>query len=129
METTQATLFRFERWSEYWCLLLNQGKFKDAFFSVDPHQANLQPHLLLFNFRLRFYPTPTFLWVTFDRTFSLSKHVSLLKAKFSFVSRPYAASLLPQGAPLKSFSLFYMKVFFGPFSLMHHPDVSLPSAY
>ena len=32
--------------------------------------------------RLRFNPTPTFLGVTFDRTLSFSKHVSLLKAKF-----------------------------------------------
>ena len=50
--------------------------------SVDPHQANLQPNLLLLGSRLRFNPTPTFLGVTFDCTFSFSKHVSLLKAKF-----------------------------------------------
>ena len=48
---------------------------------MDPHQANLQLHLLLFNSRLRFNPTPTFLGVTFDRTLSFSEHVSLLKAK------------------------------------------------
>ena len=52
------------------------------FFSVDPHQANLQPNLLLLGSRLRFNPTPTFLGVTFDRTLSFSKHVSLPKAKF-----------------------------------------------
>ena len=51
---------------------------------MDPHQANLQPNLLLLGSRLRFNPTPTFLGVTFDRTLSFSKHVSLssLKAKF-----------------------------------------------
>ena len=49
---------------------------------MDPNQPNLQPHLLLFNSRLRFNPTPTFLGVTFDRTLSLSKHVFSLKAKF-----------------------------------------------
>ena len=49
---------------------------------MDPHQANLQPNLLLLGFRLRFNPTPTFLGVTFDRTLSFSKHVSSLKAKF-----------------------------------------------
>ena len=49
---------------------------------MDPHQANLQPNLLLLNFRLRFNPTPTFLGVTFNRTFSFTKHVSSLKAKF-----------------------------------------------
>ena len=49
---------------------------------MDPHQANLQPNLLLLGSRLRFNPTPTFLGVTFDHTLSFSKHVSSLKAKF-----------------------------------------------
>ena len=49
---------------------------------MDPHQANLQPGLLLLGSRLRFNPTPTFLGVTFDRTHSFSKHVTSLKAKF-----------------------------------------------
>ena len=49
---------------------------------MDPHQANLQPNLLLLNSRLRFNPTPTFYGVIFDRTLSFSKHVSSLKAKF-----------------------------------------------
>ena len=49
---------------------------------MDPHQANLQPNLLLLCSRLHFNPTPTFLGVTFDRTVSFSKHVSSLKAKF-----------------------------------------------
>ena len=49
---------------------------------MDPHQANLQPNLLLLGSHLRFNPTPTFLGVIFDRTLSLSKHVSSLKAKF-----------------------------------------------
>ena len=47
-----------------------------------PHQANLQPNFLLLGSRLHFNPTPTFLGVTFDRTLSFTKHVSLLKAKF-----------------------------------------------
>ena len=82
VEATQGALFRLERWSEYWCLPLNPSKCKASFFSVDPHQANLQPNLLLLGSRLRFNPTPTFLGVTFDRTLSFSKHVSSLKAKF-----------------------------------------------
>ena len=49
---------------------------------MDPHQANLQPHLLLLGSRLRFNPTPTFPGVTFDRVLSFSKDVSSLKAKF-----------------------------------------------
>ena len=81
VEATQGALFRLERWSEYWCLPLNPSKCEASFFSVDPHQANLQPNLLLCS-RLRFNPTPTFLGVTFDRTLSFSKHVSSLKAKF-----------------------------------------------
>ena len=82
MEATQGALFRLERWSEYWCLPLNPSKCEASFFSVDPHQANLQPNLLLLGSRLRFNPTPTFLGVTFDRTLSFSTHVSSLKAKF-----------------------------------------------
>ena len=82
VEATQGALFRLERWSEYWCLPLIPSKCEASFFSVDPHQANLQPNLLLLGSRLRFNPTPTFLGVTFDRTLSFSKHVSSLKAKF-----------------------------------------------
>ena len=41
---------------------------------------------------------------------------------FSLASRPYAVSLLPHGAPLRSPSLFYIKSFFGLFSNMLHPD-------
>ena len=63
---------------EYWCLPLNPSKCEVSFFLVDPHQAKL--YLLVS--RLRFNPTLTFLWVTFDRTLSFSRHVSSLKAKF-----------------------------------------------
>ena len=82
MEPTQGALFRLECWSKYWCLSLNPSKCEASFFSVDPHQANLQPNLLLLGSHLRFNPTPTFLGVTFDRTLSFSKHVSLVRTKF-----------------------------------------------
>ena len=82
VEATQEALFRLERWSEYWCLPLNPSKCEASFSSVDPHQANLQPNLLLLGSRLRFNPTPIFLGVTIDRTLSFTKHVSSLKAKF-----------------------------------------------
>ena len=82
VEATQGALFRLERCSEYWCLPLNPRKCEASFFSVDPHQANLQPNLLLLGSRHRFNPTSTFLGVTFDRSLSFSKHVSSLKAKF-----------------------------------------------
>ena len=82
VEATQGALFRLERWSEYWCLPLNPNECEASFFSVDPHQANLQSNLLLLGSRLRFNPALNFLGVTFDRTRSFSKHVSSLKAKF-----------------------------------------------
>ena len=82
VEATQGALFRLERWSEYWCLPLNPSKCEASFFSVDPHQANIQPNLLLLGTRHRANPTPIFLEVTFDRTLSFSKYVSSLKAKF-----------------------------------------------
>ena len=75
VEATQAALFRLARWPEYWCFSLNPSKC-EASFSVDPHQANLQPNLLSLGSRLRFNPTPTFLGVTFDRTLSFSFHLS-----------------------------------------------------
>ena len=82
LEAIQRALFRLECWSEYWCLPLNPSKCEASFFSVGPHQANLQPNLLLLGSRLRFNPTPTFLGVTFDRTLFFTEHVSSLKAKF-----------------------------------------------
>ena len=121
VEATQGALFRLERWSEYWFLPLNPSKCEASFFSVDPHQANLQPNLLLLGSRLRFNPIPTFLGVTFDRTLSFSKQVSSLKAKFFHVSRPYTVSLLPHGALLRNHSLFCINLFFGPVSLTLHP--------
>ena len=114
--------FNWECWSEYWCLPLNLSKCEASFFSVDAHQANLQPNLLLLGSHLRFNPTPTFLGATFNRTLSFSKHVSSLKAKFFHVSRPYTVSLFLHGGPLRSLSLFCTNLFFGPFSPTLHPD-------
>ena len=54
----------------------------EASFSVNPHQANLQPNVFFFNSLPCFNPALTFLGVTFDCTLSFSKHVSSLKAKF-----------------------------------------------
>ena len=82
VEATQGALFRLERWSEHWCLPLNPSKCEAPLLSVYPHQANLQPNPLLLGSLFRFNPTPTFLGVTFDRTFCFFKHVSSLKAKF-----------------------------------------------
>ena len=115
METTQGALFRLERWSEYWCLPLNPRKCEASFFSVDPHQANLQPNLLLLGSHLRFNPTLTFLGVTFDRTLSFSKHVSSLKAKFfSRLKALHCISASTWGPSKESPSLLY-KSFLRPF--------------
>ena len=117
VETTQRALFRLERWSEYWCLPLNPSKCEVSFFSVDPHQANL----LLLGSRLRFNPTPTFLGVTFDRTLSFSKHVSLLKAKFFPRLKALRCISAYPWVPSKEFlSLFCTNLFFSPFSLTLH---------
>ena len=85
LEATQGALIQLEHWSEYWCLPLSPRKFETS-FSVNLHQANLQPNLLLFNSLFHFNPTPTFLGfsflVTFDHTLFFSKHISLLNVKF-----------------------------------------------
>ena len=117
VEATQGALFRLKRWSEYWCLLLNHSKCEAFFFSVDPHQANLQPSLFLGS-RLHFNPTPTFLGITFDRTLSFSKDVSSLKAKFFPCLKAFRCISASSWGP----SLFCIKLFFSPFSLTLHPD-------
>ena len=50
-------------------------------------------------------------------------------SSFCYVSRPYAVSLLPHGAPLRSSSFFCIKLVFGPFSHMLHPDGLLLKRY
>ena len=60
VEATQGALFRLECWSEYWCLPFNPSKC-EASFSVDPHQANLQPNILLLGSCLHFNPIQLFL--------------------------------------------------------------------
>ena len=124
MKATQGALIRLERWSEYWCLPPNPSKCEACFFFVDPHQANLQPHLL-FNSPLRFNPTPTFFRVvTFDRIVSFSKHVPSLKAKFFFLGFKALRCISASSCgPLRSPFLFCIRLFFGPFSLILHPDV------
>ena len=122
VEATQGALFRLEHWSEYWCLPLNPSKCEASFFSVDPYQANLQPNLLLGS-RLRFNPIPTFLGVTFDRTLSFSKHVSLSKAKcFSRLKALRCIFASSWDPSLRSLFPFCTNLFFDPFSLMLHPD-------
>ena len=123
MEATQGAQFRFECWSEYWCLPLNPSKCEASFFFMDPHQAHLQPNLLLLSSSFRFNPAPTFLGITFNRTFSFSKHVFLLKAKFfPHLKALRCISASSWCASKESLSLFCIKLFFGPLLLMPHRD-------
>ena len=107
VEATQGALFRLKRWSEYCCLPLSPIKCEASFFSVDLHQINLQPNLLLLGSRLRFNTTPIFLGVTFDRTLSFSKHVSSLKAKFFPRLKALRGISAPSWGPSKE-SLFLL---------------------
>ena len=108
VEATQGALFRLGRWSEHWCSPLNMSKCEALFFSVDPHQANLQPNLLLLGSRLRFNPALTLLGVTFDRTLSFFKHVSSLKAKFfPRLKALRCISATSRGPSKESLSLLY----------------------
>ena len=100
----------------------SQSEQSEASFSVDPHQANLQPNLLLLGSCLRFNPTPTFLGVTFDRTLSFSKHVSSLKTKFFLRLKALLCIAASSWGPLRSPSLFCINLFFSPYSLMLHRD-------
>ena len=100
--------------SEYWCLPLNPSKCEASFFSVDPHQANLQPNLLLLGSRLRFNLTPTFLGVTFDRTLSFSRHVSSLKARFFPCLKALRCISASSWGPSKEFLYLLYKSFLRP---------------
>ena len=85
-----------------------------SFFLVDPHQANLQPNVLLLGSRLRFNPTPTFLGVTFDRTLSFTKHVSSLKAKFFPRLKALRCISASSWSPSKEFLCVLYKSFLRP---------------
>ena len=112
VEATQEALFRLERWSEYWCLPLNPSKCEASFFSVDPHQANLQPNLLLLGSRLHFNQDPAdrpgellrpltrscFLLLLLGRLFLLALPVLLgicLRSRWSPPFRLHALALIP----------------------------------
>ena len=130
LEATQRALFRLERWSEHWCLPLNPSKCEASFFSVDPHQAHLQPNLLQLGSRLRFNPTPTFLGVIFDRTLSFSKHVSSLKAKFFPRFKVLRCiSAFTWGPSTESLSVLYKSFLSVPSHIRFTRMVSFPKRY
>ena len=127
VEATQEALFRLERWSEYWCLPLNPSKCEASLFSVDPHQAHLQPNLLLLGSRLHFNPSSTFVGVTFDRTLSFSKHVSSLKA--TFFPRLKALRCICASSWGPSNESFCTSLFFGRSHLCFTQMVYFPKRY
>ena len=43
VDASQGALFRLERWSEYWCLLLNPSKCEASFFSGIPTKLTSSP--------------------------------------------------------------------------------------
>ena len=93
---------------------------------MDPHQANLQPHLLLSKSPSASLPLQLSLESSSNELFS--KHVSSLKAKFFLCVKALccvsASSLGPFQEPLSC-----MNLFFGTFSLMLHPYGFLSKLY
>ena len=95
----------------------DQQPFRPNPNGVGDHTSTLRRLLIGAN------PTPTFLGVTFDRTlFFFSKHVSSLKAKFFPRLKALRCISASSWAPLRYPSLFCIKLFSGPFSLMPLPD-------
>ena len=120
MEATQVALFRLERWSDYWCLPLNPSKCEASFFSKDSHQANLQPHLLLFMSPL-LQSHSNYPWGYLrPHSLSFSKHVCSLKAKFVHHLKVLSCiSTFSWGPSKESLSLLY-KAFLRP--LLTYPS-------
>ena len=88
---------------------------------MDHHQASLQPNLLLFNSRLCFNPTPTFLGVTFDRTLSVSKHASSMKAKFFSRTKTLNYIFASSWGPSKESLSLLCKAFLRPLLIYGSP--------
>ena len=118
----QGVLIQLKHWSEYWCFPLNPRKCEASFSSVFLHQANLQPHHLLFNSSSALIPFQRFLGAPSTALLPFLNTYLCRRTSFFLVSRSYALSLVSPGTLLRSSSLFYTKRFFGPFSLMLHPD-------
>ena len=121
VKATQQTLFRLEGWSDYWCLPLNPSKREASFFSVDPHQANLQPNFFLLGCRLRFNPSPIFLGVSFERILSFFKHVSSLKAKFVPRLKALRCISASSWGPSKEYLYLLYKAFLRPLFIYFSP--------
>ena len=88
---------------------------------IDFHQAIFQRHHL-FHSSLRCNPTLTFVGVAFDVTLLFYTCIFCQKPSYFPFSKLYTVSLLSHAAASRSPILFYTKLFFGPFSLIPHPD-------
>ena len=87
---------------------------------MDP--PKLTPSPILLNYCLHFNPTLTFLGLTFDRTYSFSKHVSLLKVKFLPRLKALRCISASSWGPRKeSVSLLY-KAFLWPLLIYASPE-------
>ena len=123
------------RWSPHkqlcfdWSAGLRTGVFLSIRANVRPLSSQWIPTKLTSSptssysaSRLRFNPTPTFLGVTFDRTLSFAKHVSLLKAKFFPRLKALRCISASSWGPSKESLSLLLNLFSGPFSLTLHPD-------
>ena len=113
VEAIQRALFRSKRWSEYWCLSLNPRGSVPTKPTFSPISSYSTPASVSIQLQLFFGSSST----------ALFRFLNMyLRPNSSHVSRPFAVSLLPHGASLRSPSLFSVKLFFGLFSHMRHPD-------
>ena len=115
VEATQGALFRLERWSKYWRLLLNQSKCEASTFQFIPTKltssqtssystcasVSLQP----------FLGSPSTTLFPF-------LNVTSLKAKLL----PRLTALRCISASSRGPSLFCIRLFFDPLSFMLYPD-------
>ena len=117
----QAALNRLVELSSKWRLPLNPLKCETSFFSLDPYQSRIQSSLYLLNTPLKFNAHPTFLSVTFDRTFSFKHHV-LLRKKFHSRFRAFRSIASASWGPSKESLCTLYKAFIRPILTYASPN-------
>ena len=112
-----------------WSAGLNTGVFLSIQANVRPPSSQWIPKKLTFNPTSSYsapasvsIPLQLFLGSPSTTLFPFLNMYLRRRPSFSHVSRPYAVSLLPHGAHLRSPPFFCTKLFFGPFSLTLHLD-------
>ena len=113
MEATQEALIPLKHWFDYWRFLILANVRPLSFQSIPTKLTSISTS---------FYSTPHFTSISlyFPWCFSFFTHVSSLK----FLSRlkVLRCNSASSWDPLRSLSLFCIKLFFGPFSIMPHSD-------